>query len=172
MRRSIVGIGLVAGLVLGARGARADVITFYGCAQDLPEACILINMTGSPASGFVGLPVPSTAFAIPIETSSGALFALRDSFSWSLSDGSCSGGNTDVHFNGGSCAAQNAASMVITGTVQWSPARDPSGLFLPSESSLITLTATPEPRSVFLVVTSFVALGAVRMARRRPFRAT
>jgi len=164
MRRSVVGMGLLlAALTLAPRVARGDVIVFYGCAQGLPDACITLTFTGSPSAGYDG--VPSTDFAFRYQTASGATFSLFDSFGWRLPDGTCVGGDTGPEFRPGSCAAQNAASMVITGQVRWAPAG--ANPLMPTESSLITFTATPEPTSVALAATGLLVIGGVGLARRR-----
>jgi len=171
MRGFALVVGLcIAGLAVAPQRARADVITFYGCGQTLPDACIVVTLTQSLNGGYEG--TPNTGFAFPTQTPSGNWFVLQDFFLWNLPDGTCVGGYTAISFNGQTCAALNATSMIIHGQLLWEPAGSPAvgPPFMPSQLSRITFTATPEPASIPLAATGLLAVGGVGLVRRRRSR--
>lgn len=176
MHRFVVGAALAfASLVSAPRIARADIFSppvpagtnpnsvywFYGCADVPAGACLTIGMGPMQLGGqqkYVGI----YGGQLNLMTPFGIRYELFDAFSWRLPDGTCSGALDDLVFDANSCFVQNIQSERITARINY---------FIPPSQfpniAAVTLTAIPEPASIVLVATGFLALVAVGTSQRR-----
>lgn len=167
MRRSVVGVAVaLVGLAVAPRAAHADVTFpnpgfainastltwFYGCTDLLPGGCVTLGvaqLAGSPTNNYVGFYGSGVGLVTPF----GVPYNVNDSWSWISADNTCGGAGTNLFWAPNSCFVQKVTTEALTGRIFWGPVNQ--------QTALVTLTATPEPASIALILTGLIAIGGL-----------